>query len=56
MNWYEELGRAIAQEAGITEKHPIEHQCGTVWVKQEEKIYAITAMETEVEEEEKDNE
>jgi len=47
MNWYEELGRAIAQEFGLKEKHPIEHQCGTVWVTEKGVVKAITIMDTE---------
>lgn len=48
MNWYEELGRAIAEEAGLAEDSQIEHQCGTVWVTDSEGgTVAISAMETE---------
>ena len=51
-NWYEELGQAVAEEAGLTEGSNIEHQCGTVWVTDSEgTTIAITGMETEDEEE-----
>ena len=47
LNWYEELGRAIAEEAGLKEGSDIEHQCGTVWVTNKGKTIAICGMETE---------
>ena len=47
-NWYEELGRAVAQECGLKEGAPIEHQCGTVWVPNTEgRLLAISGMITE---------
>jgi hypothetical protein len=49
-NWYEELGRAVAEEGGLREGSSIEHQCGTVWVEQDGETYAISAMKTETEE------
>ena len=49
MNWYEELGRAVAEEAGLEEGSPIEHQCGTVWVEQDGETIAISGMKTEKE-------
>ena len=30
--WFEELGRAIAEESNFAVGSEIEHQCGTVWV------------------------
>jgi len=52
MNWFEQLGRAVAQEAGLTEGNEIEHQCGTVWVTDKEgTVTAISGMETEGENE-----
>jgi len=30
--WYEELGKAIAEEFGLKEGTTIEHQLGSVWV------------------------
>lgn len=50
MNWYEQLGRAVAAEAGLPEGAPIEHQCGTVWVKTDEATIAISSMECEEDE------
>jgi len=47
MNWFEELGKAVAKELGIPFGSSIEHQCGTVWVNTEEGTIAITGMETE---------
>jgi len=48
MNWYEQLGRAIAEEAGLKEGSEIEHQCGTVWVTSADGIVkAISAINTE---------
>jgi len=48
MNWYEQLGRAVAAETGVTEGSTIEHQTGTVWVDDEDgTTIAITGMETE---------
>lgn len=41
-NWYERLGRAVAEEVGLTEGSPIEHQCGTVWVDEEDGTYGIS--------------
>ena len=47
-NWFEKLGQAVAQEFGLTEGSPIEHQCGTVWVTKEDgTTKAISAMDTE---------
>ena len=47
-NWYEELGRACAQEFGLKEGTPIEHQTGTVWVPDSDgRVLAISAMKTE---------
>jgi len=47
-NWYEELGRAIAIEAGLQEGAVIEHQCGTVWVPNGDgQLIAISGMKTE---------
>lgn len=48
-NWFEDLGRAIAEEANLTEGSPIEHQCGTVWVtdKDSGECVAISGMITE---------
>jgi hypothetical protein len=53
-NWYEELGRAIAEEAGLSEGSTIEHQCGTVWVTScgyNGETIAISGMKTETEDE-----
>lgn len=53
MNWYEQLGRAIAEEASIAgtplqEGTPIEHQTGTVWVPSTQgQVIAISTMKTE---------
>jgi len=47
MNWYEKLGRAVAEEAGLNEGSPIEHQLGTVWVDQEGDTIAISGVKTE---------
>lgn len=49
-NWYEELGRAVAEEFGLEEGSPIENQCGTVWVEQGGETLAISVMKTESEE------
>ena len=49
-NWYEELGRAVAEEAGLVEGSPIEHQCNTVWVSQNGETIAISSITTESEE------
>ena len=47
-NWYEELGRACAQEFGLKEGIPIEHQTDTVWVPDSDgRVLAISAMKTE---------
>ena len=47
-NWYEELGKAVAQELELTEGTPIEHQTGTVWVPNKEgRLIAISGMVTE---------
>jgi hypothetical protein len=32
MNWYEKLGKVVAQECSLEEGSEIEHQLGTVWV------------------------
>jgi hypothetical protein len=50
MNWYEQLGRAVAAEAcaALQEGAPIEHQCGTVWVPSTDgQLIAISSMKTE---------
>ena len=52
-NWYEELGRAVAEELSLSEGSDIEHQCGTVWVKScgyNGEVIAISGMKTEAEE------
>lgn len=47
-NFYEELGKAVAEEFGITEDMTIEHQCGTVWVEDKKgNAYAIGCCKTE---------
>lgn len=51
-NWYEQLGRAVAEEAGLTEGSTIEHQCGTVWVDEEDGTYAISAIKCESDDDE----
>jgi hypothetical protein len=51
-NWYEQLGRAVAQEVGLTEGSPIEHQCGTVWVEEKDGTYAISGNKCENDDEE----
>jgi len=53
MNWYEQLGRAIAEEAAfngtpLQEGTPIEHQLGNVWVPSTDgQTIAISTMKTE---------
>jgi len=53
MNWYEQLGRAIATEAveagtPLQEGAPIDHQTGTVWVPSTDgQVIAISTMKTE---------
>ena len=32
MSWYEDSGRAIAEEFSLEEGSKIEHQLGTVWI------------------------
>lgn len=50
MNWYEKLGRAVAEECNLTENSPIEHQCGTVWIiNKDNTTTAISGMLTESE-------
>jgi len=52
MNWYEELGRALAAEACLQEGSAIEHQCGTVWVTDKDGLVtAISGMTPEGDEE-----
>ena len=54
MNWYEQLGKAVAQELGLSQGSDIEHQCGTVWVTTSgynKETIAITGMKTETEDE-----
>lgn len=50
MNWYEELGKAVAEEAGLEAGSPIEHQCGTVWVETDEGTIAISGVKCEEDE------
>lgn len=50
MNWFEQLGRAVAEECGLSEGSDIEHQCGTVWVTSvgyNGETIAISGMKTE---------
>jgi hypothetical protein len=48
MSWYEELGKACAEEFGLVEGQTIEHQCGTVWVEDNKgNVKAIGCMSTE---------
>ncbi|MDD1710958.1 MAG: hypothetical protein LUQ37_08650 [Methanoregulaceae archaeon] len=49
MNWFEKLGRAVAEECELAKGSAIEHQCGTVWVTTDEGVLAISAMKTEEE-------
>lgn len=51
MNWYEELGQAVAEELGLPEGSSIEHQCGTVWVDTDEGTISISGMECESDDE-----
>lgn len=47
-NWYEELGRAVAEELKLEEGASIEHQCGSVWVTDSEgTCISISGIETE---------
>jgi len=50
MNWFEELGRAVAEEAGLPEGASIEHQCGSVWVDTDEGTITISGVTCETEE------
>ena len=53
MNWFEQLGQAVAQELNIPTGSAIEHQCGTVWVTNDQgETIAISGMKTEDTEEE----
>ena len=47
-SWKEQLVNAILAESPIDLKDGIiEHQCGTVWIEKDGKIYALSFTETE---------
>ena len=47
-NWYEKLGRAVAQELELKEGSTIEHQLGTVWVEDDDgNTTAISGVDVE---------
>ena len=47
MNWYEKLGRAVAEEFLLEENSKIEHQCGTVWIEGKDGTVAISSIDCE---------